>query len=221
MPHEEIPQLAAFDEAALDLAFASLTRELEASAAALTTAEAVESFRLEWLGRKQGRLKLVGDAWLKAAPVEAKKLLGQRCFVKTIRRRARALEDESNAVIPTAIFRGVIARRMGCHLEDAAQFDFFEQQRQMILFEQGDEFVGVSPFCSVVILHHKGLFDCVHSWSVHRTLPGFIIHHRGHRVHRGRFRMRVRGTRHAVYDSSDHPVTGLPDCSNEGYLRVL
>lgn len=38
----------------------------------------VEAFRLEWLGRKQGRLKQIGDAWLKTAPVEAKKLIGQR-----------------------------------------------------------------------------------------------------------------------------------------------
>src|SRR5262249_39664475 len=37
-----------------------------------------EAFRLHWLGRKQGRLKLIGDAWLKAAPPEARKLIGQR-----------------------------------------------------------------------------------------------------------------------------------------------
>jgi phenylalanyl-tRNA synthetase alpha chain len=99
MPHEEIPQLAAFDEAALDLAFASLTRELEASAAALTTAEAVESFRLEWLGRKQGRLKLVGDAWLKAAPVEAKKLLGQR--FNALKAAVETLLDQASSAGPS------------------------------------------------------------------------------------------------------------------------
>jgi len=35
-----------------------------------------EQIRLKWLGRKQGKLKLVSEVWLKAAPVEAKKLLG-------------------------------------------------------------------------------------------------------------------------------------------------
>ena len=37
-----------------------------------------ERFRLYWFGRKQGRLKLISDAWLKAAPVEAKRQIGQR-----------------------------------------------------------------------------------------------------------------------------------------------
>ncbi len=38
----------------------------------------IENFRLHWLGRKQGRLKLISDAWLKSAPAEAKKQIGQR-----------------------------------------------------------------------------------------------------------------------------------------------
>ena len=37
-----------------------------------------EAFRLHWLGRKQGRLKLISDAWLKSAPAEARKPLGIR-----------------------------------------------------------------------------------------------------------------------------------------------
>src|SRR5579883_1052456 len=78
MSQDAIPQLSGYSEAALDLAFAELTREVEASAQALNSPESVEHFRLQWLGRKQGRLKLISDAWLKSAPVEAKKPLGQR-----------------------------------------------------------------------------------------------------------------------------------------------
>jgi phenylalanyl-tRNA synthetase alpha chain len=78
MSQEAIPPLGGHDEAALDRAFAALTREVEASAEALSSAEAVEQFRLHWLGRKQGRLKSISDAWLKSAPVEAKKLIGPR-----------------------------------------------------------------------------------------------------------------------------------------------
>jgi len=37
-----------------------------------------EAFRLEWLGRKQGKLKQVSDTLLKSAPVDAKRLIGQR-----------------------------------------------------------------------------------------------------------------------------------------------
>src|ERR1700761_4989837 len=78
MSQEAIPPLGGYSEAALDQAFAELTREVEASAQSLSHAEAVEQFRLQWLGRKQGRLKSISDAWLKSAPVEAKKLIGQR-----------------------------------------------------------------------------------------------------------------------------------------------
>ena len=75
---ETIPQLSSFDEASLDTAFATLTQEVRDSAASLTTPEARENFRLHWLGRKQGRLKLISDAWLKSAPPEARKPLGIR-----------------------------------------------------------------------------------------------------------------------------------------------
>ena len=73
-----IPQLNDYSEAALNQAFVGLLDEVRRGAATLASPEAVENFRLEWLGRKQGRLKLVSDAWLKTAPVEAKKALGMR-----------------------------------------------------------------------------------------------------------------------------------------------
>ncbi|WP_263410591.1 phenylalanine--tRNA ligase subunit alpha [Terriglobus tenax] len=75
---ELIPQLNDYSEAALEQAFTGLLDEVRQGAASLASPEAVENFRLEWLGRKQGRLKLVSDAWLKTAPVEAKKALGMR-----------------------------------------------------------------------------------------------------------------------------------------------
>ena len=73
-----IPNLTAFDEAALDAAFAQLERQARAAAAAIKGEVAVEAFRLQWLGRKQGLLNEVSGRWLKAAPVEAKKALGVR-----------------------------------------------------------------------------------------------------------------------------------------------
>ena len=62
----------------LDASFATLMQELERSAQSISTPESVEQFRLEWLGRKQGRLKTVSEAWLKGAPPEARKSIGQR-----------------------------------------------------------------------------------------------------------------------------------------------
>ena len=78
MMNEEIPNLTAFDEAALDEAFGTLERQARGDAAALNGEAAVEAYRLHWLGRKQGRLTEVSGRWLKAAPAEAKKALGLR-----------------------------------------------------------------------------------------------------------------------------------------------
>src|ERR1700679_3314631 len=68
-------ELENYDEPTLDQAFAALAAEVQTGLAALPDAEA---FRLHWLGRKQGRLKLISEAWLKSAPPEARKPLGIR-----------------------------------------------------------------------------------------------------------------------------------------------
>jgi phenylalanyl-tRNA synthetase alpha chain len=73
--NEAIPQLLSYDEPSLDAAFATLAEEVRSESVSLQDAEA---FRLHWLGRKQGRLKLISDAWLKSAPADARKPLGIR-----------------------------------------------------------------------------------------------------------------------------------------------
>ncbi len=75
---EAITPLSAFDDTSLDQAFRALGDEVRSAAKQLQSAEAQENFRLEWLGRKQGRLKLLSETWLKTAPPEAKKSLGMR-----------------------------------------------------------------------------------------------------------------------------------------------
>ena len=72
----QIPQIIDFSEQALDSAFSAVREEAESGVAA--PGFDAEQFRIEWLGRKQGHLKAISDAWLKAAPPEAKKLIGQR-----------------------------------------------------------------------------------------------------------------------------------------------
>ena len=73
--NEAIPQLLSYDEPSLDAAFATLAEEVRIETASQRDAAA---FRLRWLGRKQGRLKLISDAWLKSAPADARKPLGIR-----------------------------------------------------------------------------------------------------------------------------------------------
>jgi len=57
MTTETIPNLTAYDDAALDQAFAALAAQAADDAAPLDGPEAVEAFRQKWLGRNQGRLK--------------------------------------------------------------------------------------------------------------------------------------------------------------------
>src|ERR1700730_5833066 len=73
--NEAIPHLQTFDHPSLDAAFSTLAEEVRSETASLQN---VEAFRLRWLGRKQGRLKLISEAWLKSAPAEARKPLGIR-----------------------------------------------------------------------------------------------------------------------------------------------
>jgi len=103
---DHIPQLSNYDEASLDAAFATLSGEVKQQAAALTTAEAQEEFRLQWLGRKQGRLKLVSDAWLKSAPAEARKPLGMR-FNTLKQQIEQALEAPTAAKTTGATVQGI------------------------------------------------------------------------------------------------------------------
>ncbi|HMH13888.1 MAG TPA: phenylalanine--tRNA ligase subunit alpha [Edaphobacter sp.] len=72
-----IPHLTSYDEPALEAAFATLSEEVRTTASETATSDP-EAFRLHWLGRKQGRLKLISEAWLKSAPPEARKPLGIR-----------------------------------------------------------------------------------------------------------------------------------------------
>jgi phenylalanyl-tRNA synthetase alpha chain len=84
-------QLTDFSSSSLDAAFAAVEAEARAQLAAPDFD--AEAFRLAWLGRKQGRLKAISDAWLKAAPADAKRLIGQRF---------NALKETIEAAVETA-----------------------------------------------------------------------------------------------------------------------
>ncbi len=98
--NDAIPPLDSFDEPSLDAAFATLAEEV-------TTADRadLEAFRLHWLGRKQGRLKLISESWLKSAPPEARKALGIR-FNQLKQQIEQALEAPAPAKL-TSIQQGI------------------------------------------------------------------------------------------------------------------
>jgi phenylalanyl-tRNA synthetase alpha chain len=91
-----IPQLTDFSEASLDAAFAEVLRTAQDAAAA--PGFDPEIFRLHWLGRKQGQLKAISDAWLKAAPPEGKRLIGQH--FNALKEQVEALVAERARAAP-------------------------------------------------------------------------------------------------------------------------
>jgi phenylalanyl-tRNA synthetase alpha chain len=99
MTTETIPNLTAYHDAALDRAFAELADQASRDASLLGTPEAVETFRLEWLGRKQGRLNEVSGRWLKSAPPEAKRSIGQR--FNELKKQVEELLDQATGAGPS------------------------------------------------------------------------------------------------------------------------
>jgi len=94
MSTDQIPPLASYDGIALADAFFALDAEVRITAKQMPP----EEFRLYWLGRKQGRLKLISDAWLKTAPAESRKLIGSS-FNELKRRIEAALATETTVEV--------------------------------------------------------------------------------------------------------------------------
>ncbi len=91
-----------FDDATLDGAFSGLMSEVTTDSASMDA----EAFRLHWLGRKQGRLKVISEAWLKSAPAEARKPLGIR-FNQLKQQIEAALEAPGIAPIGKSLAGGI------------------------------------------------------------------------------------------------------------------
>src|SRR6516165_7720799 len=73
-----VPKLEDFSPAALDKAVADMLAALDAETAAIASEADWKAFRDRWLARKNGLLTQVNDIWLKVAPKEAKRDVGQR-----------------------------------------------------------------------------------------------------------------------------------------------
>src|SRR5712672_672081 len=73
-----VPKLADFSPAALDGAVRELFSALEQESAAVASETDWKAFRDRWMSRKNGILTQLNDQWLKAAPKDAKREIGQR-----------------------------------------------------------------------------------------------------------------------------------------------
>ena len=73
-----VPKITDFSADALDRAAADLLSALEQESQAIANEADYKLFRDRWMARKNGVLTLLNDQWLKAAPKEAKRDVGQR-----------------------------------------------------------------------------------------------------------------------------------------------
>lgn len=147
MQDDGIPRLKGWSEAELDAAFAAVAREVETQARALTTAEEKEEFRLRWLGRKQGRLKAISDAWLKAAPAEAKKPLGQRFNTLKALIEARLDAASGSGIAASALEAEAIDITLpGRRRKLGAEHPLIRTQHEIVrIFQRMGYSVGVGP----------------------------------------------------------------------------
>src|SRR5512135_134918 len=74
-----------------------------------------------------------------------------------VRRRRYVLEDYRDAVIPAPVLRGVVARLDRRDSEDAPGLDLLLQDGEVILLEQADELVSLTPASLVVVFGNEGL----------------------------------------------------------------
>ena len=98
-----VPKLKDFSPAALDKAADKLLAALEKEASAVKNDADGKAFRDRWMARKNGLLTQVNDLWLKAAPKEAKRDVGQR--VNELKKRVEeridaALQRPSGGATP-------------------------------------------------------------------------------------------------------------------------
>ena len=95
-----VPKLKDFSPAALDKAAERLLAALKKESADIKAESDWKLFRDRWMARKNGVLTLVNDFWLKAAPKENKREIGQR--VNQIKRQVEQTVDRTLSRIQSA-----------------------------------------------------------------------------------------------------------------------
>ncbi len=146
MISETIPNLAAYDDQSLDAAFRELLLSAQQESALISNDEGKEQFRLHWLGRKQGRLKSIGEVWLKTAPAEAKKAIGQR-FNQLKEQIEQSLEGNATTVSEAARAADALDITLpGIRLGLGAEHPLIKTLHEVVgIFERMGYSVGVGP----------------------------------------------------------------------------
>lgn len=140
-----VPTLSSYAPDHLEAAFQALGDELAAEVSTLKTPEDREQFRLRWLGRKQGRLKSISDAWLKTAPPEACKALGIH-FNQLKQQIEQALESEAGGKTAPEDLDSIDTSLPGIRPELGAEHPLVRTMQEIVdIFQRMGYSVGVGP----------------------------------------------------------------------------
>src|ERR1700694_1964240 len=106
MPYT-VPKLTDFSTSALDGAVSELLAALGQESAAVASQNDHKAFRDRWMARKNGILTQINDQWLKAAPEEAKREVGQR--VNEIKNQVKAANEGAFLKVVNVLKKGTPA----------------------------------------------------------------------------------------------------------------
>jgi phenylalanyl-tRNA synthetase alpha chain len=96
-----VPKLTDYSAAALQRAAAHLLSALEEEASAVKNGADWKAFRDRWMARKSGVLTQINDSWLKGAPKEAKREVGQE--VNGIKQQVEQEVENTRALLKAPI----------------------------------------------------------------------------------------------------------------------
>ena len=96
----EVPKLTTFSASALDKAAEKLLAALDAESKRVEDEAAWKAFRDRWVSRNNGILAQVNEVWLKAAPKEAKRDVGQK--VNSLKTKVELRVEEVKASLPAS-----------------------------------------------------------------------------------------------------------------------
>jgi phenylalanyl-tRNA synthetase alpha chain len=106
-----VPKLTDYSPAALERASAELLSSLDAEASQVTSEDGYKIFRDRWIARKNGVLTQINDLWLKSAPKDAKREVGQR--VNELKKQV----EEKIEVATHLVQGGAASSRVGDRLD--------------------------------------------------------------------------------------------------------
>jgi phenylalanyl-tRNA synthetase alpha chain len=107
-----VPKLRTFSAATLDKAVDKLLAALDAESKKVTDQTTWKEFRDRWISRNNGLLTQVNDLWLKAAPKDAKREVGQR--VNDLKKQVELrVENAQGSISASAIAGAKIKKIVG------------------------------------------------------------------------------------------------------------